>query len=470
MSATGFVDACGFIPTAGGTGNFVASAAIQGYQLPATAGATNGTVYSYRAESSDKSQWEEGFGADSVAGSVHTITRSTITANSSGGTTAINFTVAPNVFITALSADFTFINAMASVTGAAETYATAQARFNIQRSNSGSPMIDTLPGTGAFLPANSVLAITNADASALLAISAASGATIKGGPTYNGFLYIGPGQCAKFQSDGAGNYWVLSVPTRAKLGANTTIFVEASGGSDTASHGLTTGSQYATPNNIWLFAQNAFDLNGFILTIQLANGNYAVNSTFSGQMVGQNGPGSVIIQGNVSSPSSVTVPGTGSGETISVVSGAQCQIQGIDISSTSGQGVFVSSLAVLNFQNNICGACTGAFLAASLRGVVRIIGSYTINGNQGDHWNANGGTIGIEAAGVTITLTGTPAFAVVFAFALNLGLIFFDNIPTFSGSATGQRWGASNNGVLSTGGSTLPGSTGGIANTGGQFN
>lgn len=105
MSATGFVDACGFIPTAGGTGNFVASAAIQGYQLPATAGAANGTVYSYRAESADKSQWEEGFGADSVAGSVHTITRSTITANSSGGTTAINFTVAPNVFITALSAD-----------------------------------------------------------------------------------------------------------------------------------------------------------------------------------------------------------------------------------------------------------------------------------------------------------------------------------------------------------------------------
>jgi len=103
MSAGGYLDACGFIPASTGTGNFVVSSAVTGYQTPASAGAVNATVYSYRAESADKSQWEEGFGAYTVSGT--TLARSTITANSSGGTTAINFSAAPNVYITAATAD-----------------------------------------------------------------------------------------------------------------------------------------------------------------------------------------------------------------------------------------------------------------------------------------------------------------------------------------------------------------------------
>lgn len=103
MSATGFLDACGFIPASNGTGNFVVSSAVTGYQTPASAGAVNATVYSYRAESADKSQWEEGFGAYTVSGT--TLARTTITANSSGGTSAIAFSAAPNVYITAATAD-----------------------------------------------------------------------------------------------------------------------------------------------------------------------------------------------------------------------------------------------------------------------------------------------------------------------------------------------------------------------------
>lgn len=103
MSATGFVDACGFIPASSGTGDFVVSSAVQGYQTPASAGAVNATVYSYRAESADKSQWEEGFGAYTVSST--TLARTTVTANSSGGTSKIAFSAAPNVYITAASAD-----------------------------------------------------------------------------------------------------------------------------------------------------------------------------------------------------------------------------------------------------------------------------------------------------------------------------------------------------------------------------
>lgn len=101
MTATGFIDACGFIPTAGGTTDFVVSTAIPGYQTPASAGAVNATVFSYRGESADKSQWEEGFGAYTV--STTTLARTTVTASSTGA--KVSFSSAPNVFITALSAD-----------------------------------------------------------------------------------------------------------------------------------------------------------------------------------------------------------------------------------------------------------------------------------------------------------------------------------------------------------------------------
>jgi hypothetical protein len=102
VGATGFLDACGFTPTTGGTGTFTVSANISGYQTPASAGALNGGTYSYRAHSADLTQWEVGYGVYTVSGT--TLSR-TVTANSLGTTAAVNFTAAPNVYITALSAD-----------------------------------------------------------------------------------------------------------------------------------------------------------------------------------------------------------------------------------------------------------------------------------------------------------------------------------------------------------------------------
>ncbi len=101
MSAGGYLDACGFNPTSGGTGDFVVSTAITGYQTPASASAVNGRVYSYRAQSSDLSQWEEGFGAYTTG--TTTLARTTVTASSTGS--KVSFTSPPNVYITALSAD-----------------------------------------------------------------------------------------------------------------------------------------------------------------------------------------------------------------------------------------------------------------------------------------------------------------------------------------------------------------------------
>jgi hypothetical protein len=116
-----FLDVCRFNPTLGGTTDWTVSSNVQGYQTPALAGAVNATVYRYRAESADLSQWEIGFGAYTVAGTV--LARTTVLYNSSGtGTgagqsgagTKINFSTVPQVGIVALAEDM--IQSIAAVT------------------------------------------------------------------------------------------------------------------------------------------------------------------------------------------------------------------------------------------------------------------------------------------------------------------------------------------------------------------
>jgi hypothetical protein len=98
-----FLDICRFIPTAGGSADWTFAAAATGYQSPAAAGAANGAVYRYRAESSDLSQWEIGYGAYNSSTGV--VARSSVLFNSSGNTSKINFSAVPQVAIVALAED-----------------------------------------------------------------------------------------------------------------------------------------------------------------------------------------------------------------------------------------------------------------------------------------------------------------------------------------------------------------------------
>lgn len=101
--ASSLINVCRFNPTTGGTGDWVYSSNITGYLAPSAAGAVNGEVYSYRAETADLSQWEIGFGAyNSGTG---TFARSTVLTGSSGGSTKVNFSQVPQVAIVALADD-----------------------------------------------------------------------------------------------------------------------------------------------------------------------------------------------------------------------------------------------------------------------------------------------------------------------------------------------------------------------------
>lgn len=95
-----FLNRCGFRATSSGNGSFVVASALTGMQVPedaASPAVVDGATYRYFAESDDKTQWEIGTGVYTT--SDDTLTRAAITDNSSGGTSALSFSAAPQVFM-----------------------------------------------------------------------------------------------------------------------------------------------------------------------------------------------------------------------------------------------------------------------------------------------------------------------------------------------------------------------------------
>jgi hypothetical protein len=120
-----FLDGCRFNPVAGGTTDWTYSSAVTGYQSPAAANVVNETLYKYRAESADLSQWEFGEGAYNTGTGV--LARTTVLYNSAGNSSKINFSTVPQVAIVALKEDIISVQENNSFSAAQQ----AQARHNI---------------------------------------------------------------------------------------------------------------------------------------------------------------------------------------------------------------------------------------------------------------------------------------------------------------------------------------------------
>jgi hypothetical protein len=106
-------------------------------------------------------------------------------------------------------------------------------------------------------------------------------------------------------------------------------------------------------------------------------------------------------------------------------------------------------------------------MLASQGGSITATGNYAIVGATGLHlWANDRGSIRVQSR--TVTITGTPAFANAFAQADYCGIATI-NGNTYSGSATGIRFNAANNGVVVAFGglAELPGNVSGTVTAGG---
>lgn len=350
-------------------------------------------------------------------------------------------------------------------------YTLAQSGQINNRSNTGNSnaMVDALPGKddpGGMMTAGTITQIVNGDASKLLAVGPGTGSTFK----YHfstAWVMLAPGQACALYSDGT-DYWVLAAPDRVKLRANTTLYVTAGGNNNDA--GVTAATAWATMQSAWDTVLRTFDLNGFTITIDVADGAFTDALVAIGPIPGGRALAPVIFEGNTGSPQNVTI--TTNDDCIQAVNGAAIEIKGFELSSTSGSCVSARRAGLVRISSIRYANASASHMAARAGGVVDVVGNYTINGNAAAHFRPSiNSTIRVSAGSPTITLTGTPAFSGAFALAEGVSIIHAQNI-TFSGAATGSRYKSNENSVIDSGGgggTYFPGDAGGTTNNGGVY-
>lgn len=192
------------------------------------------------------------------------------------------------------------------------------------------------------------------------------------------------------------------------------------------------------------------------ITLQLADGTYATSSspTFSG---------SIIINGNASSPSNVILSGS------LIPSSPNCCILIQNLYMQNTFGAQFGGQAVVG--SGIRFTYTGGSQIYCLGGQVVINSNYSCSGSTVSHISVDGGFLSCNS-GITLTLVGTPAYSNAFVTCGKAGVVMFHRYGgarvVFSGSATGTRYSVGSSGVIDTngGGATyLPGSVVGSGTT-----
>lgn len=258
----------------------------------------------------------------------------------------------------------------------------------------------------------------------------------------------------------------IAAATREKLTANRTYYFR-SDGSD-SNNGLTNsaGGAFLTANKAFQVITATLDLAGFTVTVQRGD---AVDMTAQIAVTAWVGGGNLILDLNsrtlsVTSADAITCSGTWPGSL--TIKNATLQ------TTTSGHCINHNALGTVYINAGITfGSCAAAHMQAAKSGSnFGFQSNYTISGGGTIHYAALHGGF-IQADFITVTLTGTPAFSLAFAYASDRSGVEAAG-TTFSGSATGIRY--NSNGVsfinsFGGGANFFPGNSAGSTSTGGQY-
>lgn len=140
-----------------------------------------------------------------------------------------------------------------AITGTGHDYVTGDASTFIERSNSGTPMVDTLPGTSGALTNGWLGYVKNTDATTTCTIEVGGGGTINIENT-SGNIVIYPGNTWFIQSSGSGVYNAMriSVPNVVPTTINGLLPTAISGSNTTAAITVSSGIASNSTNEVLL--------------------------------------------------------------------------------------------------------------------------------------------------------------------------------------------------------------------------
>ncbi len=266
----------------------------------------------------------------------------------------------------------------------------------------------------------------------------------------SGLTYL-PGNAAGTVANG-GIYDTLIGGVREVLTANRTYYVRTDGSDSNNGLANTSGGAFLTIQKAVNVAAT-LDANGFSITIQAADGTYTGAVTLK-SVVGVAGAGQLIIRGNNTTPANVVISTTSAD--CFAADGVISPWDILDLkmqTTTAGNCITSQGGSLIRYGNVNFGACAGTHVNAIQRGSAIAISNYAISGGASVHLSATYASF-ININGMTLTITGTPAFGFAFATAqLSSTLAAAGN--TFSGAATGTRHYVSQGSTIFTNGTTI---------------
>jgi hypothetical protein len=261
--------------------------------------------------------------------------------------------------------------------------------------------------------------------------------------------------------------YTATYQARPKLGANLTIYVRTDG------NDRNSGLVNTAVGAVLTFAKAvavayAIDWDIYQVTVQFGAGSFVVTGILTGPFLSNK---SLILLGDTGTPANVTLTTTSNG--FQLQAGAAISLSGFTLSNSGFFGLRVLPGAFVSLGAGIVfsGSPTFAHVGA-LGGHVQTFSAFTVSAScNAVLWADAGGFIEGNGSGVTITLSGTPAWTTGFAIASYGGTVLLPG-KTFSGSATGPRFSVSTNGAIftnSAGLTYLPGNAAGTFATGGKY-
>ena len=257
---------------------------------------------------------------------------------------------------------------------------------------------------------------------------------------------------------------------RKRLTAPLNLYVSPLGNDNNS--GLAASDAFATFTRAWSLIVSNYDLSGFNVTVNCANGSYNQGLLAAGSVLGLGTGNTITFLGNTTSPAACSVS-VNNQHGFLASAGANIQMAGFAVNATgsvsttpaggvvaSGGGASISLSGPMLFVN-----ATGSHIWATQTGSITIGADYTITGSAANHYLVTNGTI--IGSNHTVTVNSTPTFS-TFASANVIGFMQLLSV-TFSGGATGQRYLSTNNSVIATNGggaNYFPGNSAGVATTG----
>ncbi|QUT07905.1 hypothetical protein KFK14_11250 [Sphingobium phenoxybenzoativorans] len=222
---------------------------------------------------------------------------------------------------------------------------------------------------------------------------------------------VGPDEISNDPGEQAAIMAKLGGLKRDKLTGNRTYYVRTNGSDSNDGLANTAGGAFVTPQKAIDTVYRSLDLNGFIVTIQIADGTYIAPISLRGLPLGATADQPLRMIGNESTPANV-IFNTTSANALTLQGSAYLLLAGVTTrTTTAGVGWSVQSNSLLEHRNCRFGAVAGDMILTQHHASVKAIGPTTIAGNAVTFLHATKHSV-IDFAAQTLTYdVSIPSFS-----------------------------------------------------------